>query len=292
MKKILAFLCSSILIFGTIFSNAFATTDCQVYVAVLCEDEEKGREMVKSMCRERGTFNAVERRVFFTGVKNDTDHCTVVYDGSDDTNYHIDFRVMSKIDKGYLEKCSEAIILYDIADSKLESIVKIDNLILSENIKTLLSLKTPLTKFIDELQYNKWFFIFPGWYDSIDFVSYGKEKLPEEDYKKRRSAINRFTCITEKYYGIDNKWGRGHPDVSSPNFYEYTLFGIVGSAYRSIGEGSVKGTYPPKIQHKESSNTVQSDETTVLLNTDGVISDEGCSHNDAQLSKKKLNQNL
>ena len=80
MKKFLAFLFSSVLILGTNFSNTFATTDYQVYVAVLCKDREKGNEMVRLMCREKGNFNALERRVFFTGEKNDTENCTVVYD--------------------------------------------------------------------------------------------------------------------------------------------------------------------------------------------------------------------
>ena len=228
-------------------SNTFATTDYQVYVAVLCKDREKGNEMVRLMCREKGNFNALERRVFFTGEKNDNDYSTVVYDEIDDTNYHINFRVMTNVDTTYgsksrnlLEKCSEAIILYDISDSNLESIVRIQDLTSSENMKTLLSLKTPLTKFINKLQYSKYFFL-PGWYNSIDFVSYGKDNLPEEDYQQRQSAINRLTCTTEKYYGIDNKWGRGHPDISFSKFYECTLFGIIGSARRSIIDGSVSG---------------------------------------------------
>ena len=249
-KKLTSVILSGLMLIATLgVSNTFATTDYQVYVAVFCKDKEKGNEMVRLMCREKGTFNAVERRVFFMGEKNDTENCTVVYDESDDTNYHINFRVMTNVDTTYgsksrnlLEKCSEAIILYDISDSELEAIVQTKDLARFENIENLLSLKTPLMKFINKLQYKRLWIFFPSWCDSIDFVSYGRDKLPsEEDYQQRKDAINRFTCTTERYYGIDNKWGRGHPDISLPNFYEYTLFGIIGSARRSIKDGSVSG---------------------------------------------------
>ncbi len=243
-KKLTSVVLSGLMLIATIgVSNTFAATEYTVHVAVLCEDREKGNEMVRLMCREKGNFNALERRVFFTGEKNDTENCTVVYDESDDTNYHIKFHVITKIDKSLLSKCSEAIILYDVSDSRLDKIVKTGDLTRDENIKTLLSLKTPLTKFIRNLQYSLpgAFSYFYGWYNSIGFVSYGKDNLPEEDYQQRKDAINRFTCTTERYYGIDNKWRRGHPDISLPNFYEYTLFGIIGSAYRSIGDGSVSG---------------------------------------------------
>lgn len=301
MKKFLAFLCSGMMVFGSSFRNIFATEDYQVHVAVFCKEKEKGLQMIKSMCKQKGNFNPRERKVFFTGEKNDSDHSTVVYDEYDDANYHIDFHLLSKVDTAYyskcrnlLEKCSEAIILYDISDSTLNPITEEQNLTLSGNMKSLLDLKTPLTNFIDKLQYNKYFFIFPGWYDSLDFVSYGKENLSNEDYTQRQTSINRFTCMAEKYYGIDNKWGRGHPDISLEKFYEYTLFGIVGSAYRSIVQGAVKGIYSPKNCTEKIDSTLinEPNETTSFFNSDTKTSIDdddkdifGC--DDAQMFKKK-----
>lgn len=293
MKKVSAFLCFGALIFGMTFNNVFATKDYQVHVAVFCEDEKKGNELVKSMCHQKSALTSSENKVIFTGEKNDSDCSTVVYDGTNDANYHVDFHVMSKVDTTYnsncrnlLSKCSEAIILYDISDNSLETLIRNRNLS-SENIKALLSSKTPLTRFIDKLQYKKCW-VFPGWYNSIDFISYGKENLPEEIYDQRRDIINRFTCTTEKYFGVDNRWRRGHPDISSPDFYEGLLFGVIGSSYRSITDGFISGTYIPETQHKgTASDLLNKTKGPSKVNNPNININPACSYDDAQVLKKK-----
>lgn len=214
--------------------KSFATKDYQVHVAVFCKNKDKAHDMIKSLCYRKGTFNAIDRRVYFTDKSNDALNSTVIYDSGDDVNYHVVFHYLPQLDKRVLSECSEAIILYDISDQSLDPIITTADLSSQKNIKELLSINVPLIKYINKLQYNKFVFVFPGWYNSLDFVSYGKQNLTSEVYDKRRSKLNRFTCNVEKYFNIDNKWGRGHPDISNPNFYEYTLLGIVGSAYTTL----------------------------------------------------------
>ena len=241
--------------------NAFATKDYQVYVAVFCDDKEKAKNMINLLCREKGVFEATKKRVCFNGEennigKNDFRDSTVIYDEYEDTNYHIKYKYLNKLDKSILKKCSRATILYDISDETLNPIVNTVDLASNKNIKNLLSLETPLVKYINKLQYKNWWLLGgSGWYNSLDFASYGKEKLQTDEYDTRRSQINRFTCQTEKYFKVDNKWERGHSDISQPDFYEYDLFGIVGSARRSIMDGSVSGEY------NSESNTLDSNST-------------------------------
>lgn len=244
MKKSFSIILSFLMIVCGFNLNVFATKDYQVHVAVFCDNEQKAQEMITLLCREKGVFKAIEKRVRFTGEKNNIPNSTVIYDDYDDINYHITYHYSPHLDKNLLSKCSRATILYDISDETLNPIVNTVDLASNKNIKNLLSLETPLVKYINKLQYKNWWLLGgSGWYNSLDFASYGKEKLQTDEYDTRRSQINRFTCQTEKYFKVDNKWERGHSDISQPDFHEYNLFGIVGSARRSIMDGTVSGKY-------------------------------------------------
>lgn len=250
IKKIFLLVLGCLTIISGSNLNMLATKNYQVYVAVFCDDKEKAKRMIDLLCREKGVFEAVEKRVHFNGKENSVGRngfrdSTVIYDEYDDINYHIKYKYLSHVNKPVLEKCSEAVILYDISDETLNPIVNTVDLSSNKNIKNLLSVKTPLVRYINELQYKKWYSFLSGsgWYNSLEFASYGKENLQTDEYNTRQSQINRFTCQTEKYFKVDNKWRRGHPDISQLDFHEYNLFGLIGSAQRSIMDGSVAGEY-------------------------------------------------
>lgn len=69
-----------------------------------------------------------------------------------------------------------------------------------------------------------------------------------ETYNKRREQLNDFTCSLERFFHVDNKWGRGHPDITYVRSVTVTLRWISGEAYRSIGEGTVSGKMGENIK--------------------------------------------
>ena len=139
---------------------------------------------------------------------------------------------------GVLKKCSGAVILYDISDKRLNPIISSDTYS-KNNFQMLMSTQSPLVKYICNLQYKTisllglkiW-----GWYNAINFVTYGKENLSASDYEMIHEKLNSFTCELEHYYKVDNKWGRGHQDLSTDNSWKKTLFWISGEARRSIAD--------------------------------------------------------
>lgn len=258
---------ASILLLIMLFPNASATDDYQIQIAVLCTDPGKSHEFIDSMCREqsRAVFDDpsadLHMTAVFTGERNaEGPQHTVLYVPDIDTRYHIEFLPSSTVDKSVLRGCSGAIILYDIADPSLNPIVDYRGSYPSGDLKRLLSIHTPLVHYINELQCSKSPSLMPywrgggnwGWYKGINFVAYCSDMSFDRGfYQTRHDRLNSFTCAAERYIGIDNKWGRGHPCMDfddSSAIYGKKLYWIQGAAYRSIGEGWVTGEYKPPVE--------------------------------------------
>lgn len=183
VKKLIKRLLSYFIVFVTLLGigdikvNA-VKNEYWVNIAVLCENLEKGQELIDKMCMEKCALNPLEMSVDLTGEKNPGKNTTELYVGYNDTNYHVRFHLINGLNHSILKKCSGAIILYDISDSTLDPIVH-SGTYMSSDIKRLMSTDTPLVKYIKKLQYS-WPGILSfvhGWYNAITFVTYGKEKL-------------------------------------------------------------------------------------------------------------------
>ncbi len=215
--------------------------DYQVHVAILCPSREKALNYAHSLCEHK----AIERPmdVEFTSEINTEELSTVVRATDIDTNYHIKFHTISEggdvsdLDS-IIKKCSAVIILYDISDPSLNPIVE-SKVFFEKDLKKLKDIHSPLTYYINHLQGN--WFRRNWWHNAINFVTYGKSRLDVETYTKRHEKLNGFTCAMERYFNVDNKWGRGHPDITSEKGVAIILRCISGQAYRSIGEGIVSG---------------------------------------------------
>ena len=251
-----------IIILTTLF-NLFAldvsvaAKEYQVNIAILCENLKKGQEFIDKMCFEKTILVPSDMSVEYTGEKNSLENHTELYVGFIDTNYHIKFHLCNSVDHNILKKCSGAVILYDISDKTLDRIVS--SVAYNEhNLKMLMSSENPLTRYISKLQYSMYFFGFQiyGWYNAINFVTYGRENLTDSIYQIRHEKINSFTCALEHYFNLDNKWGRGNQDISTDDSWKKTLFWISGEARRSIGDGSVNYKYytikPSSVSDKNS----------------------------------------
>ena len=257
---------ASALLLGTLLPNAYATDDFQIQIAVLCKDQRKSEEFIDSMCREQSKviFDdpsvGLHMTTIFTGEKNtEGQKRTIIYTPDIDTRYHVLFRPLDKVDKSVLRDCSGAILLYDIADPSLAPIINYTGCYPKSDLKNLLSTNTPLVNYINDLQYSWSLSLRPywraggnsGWYKGINFTAYCSDpSLTRENYNVRHDKLNSFTCAAERYFGIDNKWGRGHPCIGFSDesiVCGKNLYWIQASAYLSIGEGWVSGRYTPPI---------------------------------------------
>ena len=251
-----------------------AAKEYKVNIAILCEDLKKGQEFIDKMCFEKSVLVPADMSVEFTGEKNSRENYTELYVGFIDTNYHIKFHLCDSVDHHILKKCSGAVILYDIADKTFDRIVS-SAAYNERNLKTLMLSENPLTRYISKLQYSIYFWGFQiyGWYNAINFVTYGKDNLPDSVYQMRHEKINSFTCALEHYLNVDNKWGRGNQDISTDDSWKKTLFWISGEARRSISDGSVNYKYytikPSSVSDKDSKRDVK-----MIKSTNKIIDED------------------
>lgn len=130
----------------------------------------------------------------------------------------------------FLKNCTGALIIYDISDEKLTPIVK-SNTFYKENVSSFIKMDNTLNNCIRYLES----FGRNGWYNALNFVTYGKEKLAPKVYEERREQFNRYTLGVEAFYvDGDNKWGRGHPDISIDWGIKSPIVWSAGQVYRSI----------------------------------------------------------
>lgn len=268
-KKLLTCLCSLVIICGIVNCRAYATTEYQAHIAVICEDIEKGSELISALCKsESELVYPLDSK--FTGKANIRSDHTVIFDKDFDIKYHVEFHCMSSksINRKTINRCSGAIILYDISNSALDPIVFSDKFYRSDLTHLVLDTKdAPLVESVVSLQnssigclstlVNCCYGILRccgcccccccgclNWYNSLYFVTYGGDTLSPDEYKERHERLNAFTCELESYYGSDNKWGRGHPDLSDMDYVcRKALYWIAGQAERSIQSGFVEGDY-------------------------------------------------
>lgn len=240
MRRAMSYFLSVLFLFVVSCMNVGAT-DFNVNVAVLCEDRGVASAYVHELCKHK----AIERPmdVEFTSEENEGEFSTVIYLHDTDTNYHIKFHFIPENGKlsdlnSTIKKCSAAIVMYDISDSSLDEIVR-RSTFYEEDVKELKNIKTPLVNYIVHLQGHWW--NRNWWHNAINFITYGKGLLDEENYSFRREQLNDFTNSMERYFDVDNKWGRGHPDITNEKSKSVTLRWISGQAYRSISEGKVSG---------------------------------------------------
>ena len=266
MKKIISWFLSLLFVTTFVFPTAkVSAVDYQIHVAILCPNREEALNYAHKLCEHKG----VERPMYveFTSEVNTEELSTVVRAEDIDTNYHIKFHIIpegggvSDLDS-IIKKCSAVIILYDISDPSLDPIVE-STTFFPKDLKKLKDTHSLLTFYIDHLQGN--WFRRNWWHNAINFVTYGKSNLDAETYNRRREQLNDFTCAMERFFHVDNKWGRGHPDVTSEKGVAVTLRCISGEAYRSIGEGTVSGKMDENFKVSKKKN---------ICNTTRVVVEE------------------
>ncbi len=229
----------------------------QIHVAILCDKREEALSYVHRLCEHKAIERALD--VEFTPEVNTEEFSTVIRANDIDTNYCIKFHIIpdggdvSDLDS-IIKKCSAVIILYDISDSSLDPIVE-SRTFYEKDLKKLKDIRSPLVYYTNYLQGNwirkNW------WHNAINFVTYGKSRLEPKIYDTRRAQLNDFTCALERYFRVDNKWGRNHPDVTCERGIAVKLRWISGQAYRSIGEGTVSGKIEEKIKESKKKTYVE-----------------------------------
>ncbi len=250
MKKIISCFLSILFMVISVFPmTKVSAIDYQAHVAILCPSKEEALNYAYRLCEHEAIIGH-PMDVEFTSKVNTENFSTVIHATDIDTNYHIKFHIIpdggdvSNLDS-IIKKCSAVIILYDISDPSLDHIVE-SKTFFEKDLKKLKDIHSPLTYYINHLQGN-WFHR-NWWHNSINFVTYGKSRLDVETYNRRRERLNDFTCALEKFFHVDNKWGRGHPDITGEKSVTATLQWISGEAYRSIGEGTVSGKMDEHIK--------------------------------------------
>ena len=249
MKKIISCFLSLLSVVSFVFPmTKVSAIDYQVHVAILCQSRGEALNYAHRLCEYKAIEHPME--VEFTSEVNTEELSTVVRATDIDTNYHIKFHIIpdggdvSDLDS-IIKKCSAVIVLYDISDPSLDPIVE-SKIFFEKDLKKLKDIHSPLTCYINHLQGN--WFRRNWWHNAINFVTYGKSRLDVETYNKRREQLNDFTCSLERFFHVDNKWGRGHPDITYGRSVTVTLRWISGEAYRSIGEGTVSGKMGENIK--------------------------------------------
>ncbi len=233
-----------------------AVGDYEVNIAVFCDDTDVAQNYVQELCRRNyvkrtpDIYTTQDRSEFLEGEYTGFKDRVILYDAvdwkrqiydldnpSDFTRYHTTFHVINVNDiptkcGSLIKKCVGAIILYDISDPALQPIVE-NGTLFDEDLKVLREIDTPLNRSIKFLQGWRCNF-FNGWNNALEFVTYNIENVEPDLREKRHEQINRYTCNLEVLYGIDNKWSRGHPDITMQRGISNPLSWIVGTARRRI----------------------------------------------------------
>lgn len=216
MKKILSVLMSFFTLFlmpiGKVNSMQNQAEENQINILVVCQDDyilnqfcnyinelkyiPTSNEVVKHQALSKHAFiddDGIVKQVFlyqvpFTKLSSE--------------------RINSILSK--LENSIQVIILYDISDCSLDSLVDRYSEIESEKWQNLLNIDTFLNNCINASMAES---IKPNWFNSFNFFSYDKSGLlTPEERERRRDALNFYTCSLEHKLEIDNRWGRGHAD--------------------------------------------------------------------------------
>lgn len=247
MKRAILLVFMFLLMAPLLCENTYAEGDSYIAnIAVLCDDTQKAKDYVKELCKynfKRGLWSADTIKYEDKFIENEStnyENQIVLYDIADSKKYYTTFTVIDVNNKPWnfgsiIKGCVGAIILYDISDPTLQPIIE-SNTFYREDLKRLIKIDTPLNRCITSLQ--SWRCNFPfSWYNALDFVTHSMERVPEPEREKIHMRINQYTCGLESdFYDVDNKWGRGHPDISEPNLLWKInpLHWAVGEAYRCI----------------------------------------------------------
>lgn len=226
--------------------NTYAVGDYIASIAVLCNDPQKAKDYVKELCKynfERGPIDPITTEFkdrFLEDEPTNSENKVILYDALGDEKYHTSFTVIDVNNKPWnfgsiIKSCVGAIIFYDISDPTLVPIIK-SNTFYKKDLESLIKIDTPINSCIKSLQ--SWRCNFPcGWHNALDFVTHSIDRVPESERKNTHMQMNRYTCELEsELYEVDNKWNRGHPDISDFDLRckANHLGWIVGEARRCI----------------------------------------------------------
>ena len=236
MKKISSFFISCLFIVSSIFfsSNVYAA-EYNACIAVFCDNTEVAQSYIEKLYGYE--YNDDTRQLIKLSKVNNN-KTVVVHSNYGSMKYNVYFNVInsnlvlnpSRELGSFLKNCTGALIIYDIADEKLMPIVK-SNTYYKDDVSSFIKMDNTLNNCIRYLES----FGRNGWYNALNFVTYGKEKLAPKVYEERREQLNRYTLGVEAFYvDGDNKWGRGHPDVSTEGSIKNQIGWSAGEVYRSI----------------------------------------------------------
>ena len=236
MKKISSFFISCLFIVSSIlFSSNVYAAEYNACIAVFCDNTELAQNYIEKLYGYE--YNDDTRQLIKLSKANDNKN-VVVHSHYGSIKYNVYFNVInsnlvlnpSHELGSFLKNCTGALIIYDISDEKLTPIVK-SNTYYKDNVSSFIKMDNTLNNCIRYLES----FGRNGWYNALNFVTYGKEKLTPEIYEERREQLNRYTLGVEALYvDGDNKWGRGHPDVSTEGSIKNQIAWSAGEVYRSI----------------------------------------------------------
>ena len=226
-----------LIIISSVFfsSNAYAAKEFSACIAVFCDNTELAENYIEKLYSYE--YNDDTRQLIKLSKVNNNKN-VIVHSRSGSAKYNIYFKVInsnavlnpSRELGSFLKKCTGAVIIYDIADEKLTPIVK-SNSYYKEDVSSFIKMNNTLNNCIRYLES----FGRNGWYNALNFITYNKEKLNPEVYAERREQMNRYTLGVEAFYvDGDNKWGRGHPDVSTEGSIKNQIGWSAGEVYRSI----------------------------------------------------------
>lgn len=239
MKKILSSFLAFAFVFTFVFNFSnknFYAVDYEVHVAVFCDNVDVAKEYVKKLCEFQ--FHR-DRKEFYEDRPGVSETQTIIYEGYGDAiKWHTHFHIIDakcvlypsrELDK-FIKICTSALILYDISDPKLRPMI--DSMThYEEDLKSLIKIQTPLNncvRYLESWGRN-------GWYNSLEFVTYGKENLDSDTYVRFHERMNDYTgCLEKELYKIDNKWGRGNSDWTTLKGIVNPLCSMGGQARRSI----------------------------------------------------------
>lgn len=236
MKKISSFFISCLFIVSSIlFSSNVYAAEYNACIAVFCDNTELAQNYIEKLYGYE--YNDDTRQLIKLSKANDNKN-VIVHSHYGSMKYNVYFNVInsnlvlnpSRELGSFLKNCTGALIIYDISDEKLTPIVK-SNTYYKDDVSSFIKMDNTLNNCIRYLES----FGRNGWYNALNFVTYGKEKLTPEIYEERREQLNRYTLGVEALYvDGDNKWGRGHPDVSTEGSIKNQIAWSAGEVYRSI----------------------------------------------------------
>ena len=236
MKKISSFFISCLFIVSSVFfsSNVYAA-EYNACIAVFCDNTEVAQSYIEKLYGYE--YNDDTRQLIKLSKVNNNKN-VVVRSNYGSMKYNVYFNVInsnlvlnpSRELGSFLKNCTGALIIYDISDENLTPIVK-SNTYYKEDVSSFIKMDNTLNNCIRYLES----FGRNGWYNALNFVTYGKDKLTSKIYEERREQLNRYTLGVEAFYvDGDNKWGRGHPDVSTEGSIKNQIGWSAGEVYRSI----------------------------------------------------------